>query len=74
MELSDNPISNLSTLWTNPNSPLSTVIPAYPACAPLSGNRIGDIPTRVTQLINDLDFVSDPDYRHTDNNFTNSNR
>ena len=36
--------------------------------------RIGDIPTRVTQLINDLDYVSDPDYRHTDNNFTNSNR
>lgn len=36
--------------------------------------RIGDIPTRVTQLINDFDFVSDPDYRHTDNNFTNSNR
>lgn len=36
--------------------------------------RIGDIPTRITQLMNDLDFVSDPDYRHTDNNFTNSNR
>lgn len=36
--------------------------------------RVGDIPTRVTQLKNDLDFVSDPDYRHTDNNFTNSNR
>lgn len=36
--------------------------------------RIGDIPTRITHLKNDLDFVSDPDYRHTDNNFTNSNR
>lgn len=36
--------------------------------------RIGDIPTRITDLINDLDFVADPDYRHTDNNFTNSNR
>ena len=36
--------------------------------------RIGDIPTRITQLMNDLDFISDPDYRHTDNNFTNSNR
>ena len=36
--------------------------------------RIGDIPTRVTQLMNDLDFISDPDYRHTDNNFTTSNR
>lgn len=36
--------------------------------------RIGDIPTRITDLKNDLDFVSDPDYRHTDNNFTNSNR
>lgn len=36
--------------------------------------RIGDIPTRITQLKNDLDFVSDPDYRHTDNNFTTSNR
>ena len=36
--------------------------------------RIGDIPTRITQLKNDLDFIADPDYRHTDNNFTNSNR
>lgn len=36
--------------------------------------RIGDIPTRMTDMINDLDFVSDPDYGHTDNNFTNSNR
>lgn len=36
--------------------------------------RIGDIPTRITQLKNDLDFVADPDYRHTDNNFTTSNR
>lgn len=36
--------------------------------------RIGDIPTRMTQLMNDLDFVADPDYRHTDNSFTNSNR
>ncbi len=36
--------------------------------------RIGDIPTRITQLKNDLDFISDPDYRHTDNNFTDSNR
>lgn len=36
--------------------------------------RMGDIPTRMTQLMNDFDFISDPDYRHTDNNFTNSNR
>jgi hypothetical protein len=36
--------------------------------------RIGDVPTRITDLKNDLDFVSDPDYHHTDNNFTNSNR
>lgn len=36
--------------------------------------RIGDIPTRMTQLMNDFDFVADPDYRHTDNNFTNSHR
>lgn len=36
--------------------------------------RLCDIPTRMTQLINDLDFIADPDYRHTDNNFTNSNR
>lgn len=36
--------------------------------------RMGDIPTRITQLKNDLDFVADPDYRHTDNNFTDSNR
>lgn len=36
--------------------------------------RVCDIPTRMTQLMNDLDFIADPDYRHTDNNFTNSNR
>lgn len=36
--------------------------------------RIGDIPTHVTDLINDQSFVSDPDFHHTDNNFTNSNR
>ena len=36
--------------------------------------RMGDIPTRMTQLMNDFDFVADPDYRHTDNNFTNSHR
>lgn len=36
--------------------------------------RIADIPTRITDLKNDLDFVADPDYRHTDNNFTDSNR
>ena len=36
--------------------------------------RITDIPTRITHLHNDLNFVSDPDYIHTDNNFTNSNR
>lgn len=36
--------------------------------------RIGDVPTRITQLKNDLDFIADPDYRHTDNNFTDSNR
>ena len=36
--------------------------------------RMGDIPTRMTQLMNDFDFVTDPDYRHTDNNFTNSHR
>lgn len=36
--------------------------------------RIGDIPTRIAQLINDKEYVSDPGYIHTDNNFTNSNR
>lgn len=36
--------------------------------------RMVDIPTRVTQLKNDLNFASDPDYHHTDNNFTHSNR
>lgn len=36
--------------------------------------RIGDIPTNITDLINDQNFISDPDYHHTDNNFTNSNR
>lgn len=36
--------------------------------------RIADIPTRVDQLINDLDFVADPDYHHTNNNFDHSAR
>ena len=36
--------------------------------------RIGDIPTKITDLQNDLDFISDPNYQHTDNNFTHSNR
>ena len=36
--------------------------------------RICDIPTRITHLKNDMDFISDPGYIHTDNNFTNSNR
>ena len=36
--------------------------------------RIGDIPTRITHLKNDIGVITDPDYHHTDNNFTNSNR
>jgi len=36
--------------------------------------RICDIPTRITHLVNDLNFISDPDYKHTDNNFSHSNR
>ena len=44
---------------------------------PLPGRtlaRIVDIPTRITQLTNDLGFISDKYYNHTDNNFTHSNR
>lgn len=36
--------------------------------------RIGDIPTRISDMVNDAAIVSDPNYRHTDNNFTDSNR
>lgn len=36
--------------------------------------RLADIPTRITQLDNDLSFISDPAYVHTENNFSNSNR
>lgn len=36
--------------------------------------RIIDVPTRITQLTNDLGFISDQKYTHTDNNFTHSNR
>lgn len=36
--------------------------------------RIVDIPTRATQLTNDLGYISDQKYMHTDNNFTHSNR
>lgn len=36
--------------------------------------RICDIPTKITHLYNDLNYIADPDYNHTDNNFTNSHR
>ena len=36
--------------------------------------RIADIPKTISDLSNDLDFVADPNYTHTANNFTNSNR
>lgn len=36
--------------------------------------RICDIPTKITDLGNDMSFVADPDYHHTENNFTHSNR
>ena len=36
--------------------------------------RVADIPTKMTDLNNNLDFVSDWDYHHTDNDFTHSNR
>ena len=36
--------------------------------------RLADIPTSITQLSNDLNFVSDPGYIHTDNNLSNSNK
>lgn len=36
--------------------------------------RICDVPTSISQLKNDIDMVADPDYHHTDNSFTNSNR
>lgn len=36
--------------------------------------RVADIPTKLTDLHNDLDFVADWDYHHTDNDFTHSNR
>lgn len=36
--------------------------------------RLCDIPTKITQLSNDMGSVTDPDYHHTDNNFTHSNR
>ena len=36
--------------------------------------RMADIPTRVTQLLNDISLITDPSYSHTDNNFSHSNR
>lgn len=36
--------------------------------------RICDVPTRMTQLENDMGIVSDPNFTHTDNNFSASNR
>ena len=36
--------------------------------------RLCDIPTKITQLANDMNSVTDPDYHHSSNNFTHSNR
>lgn len=33
-----------------------------------------EIPTKISQLTNDNDFVSDADYTHTDNNFTDTEK
>lgn len=59
--------SNDDTIYTN-NETRAEKLPKRTVA------RICDIPTRITDLENDLDFVADPDYRHTDNNFTDSNR
>lgn len=36
--------------------------------------RICDIPTKISQLGNNMEFISDPTFQHTDNNFTHTNR
>lgn len=36
--------------------------------------RMGDVPTRITDLENDLDFVADWDYHHTNNSFNHNQR
>ena len=36
--------------------------------------RLGDIPTKISDLINDGHIIADAYYTHTDNNFTDSNR
>jgi hypothetical protein len=56
-------------LWAkSPNKPSYTAseVGALPASTV--------VPTRISQLIDDSDFVEDPDYVHTDNNFTTSEK
>lgn len=60
-------LSNDEPSYVN-NDKRTTPIPARAAA------RICDIPTQMTQLANDLAYISDTNYIHTDNNFTHSNR
>lgn len=48
------------------SSELSTILQDYAL--------IADVPTNTSDLINDSSFISDPNYVHTDNNFTNADK
>jgi len=54
---------NVQSDWNQTNTSADDFIKNKPA-----------IPTRLSQLTNDSDFVEDPDYVHTDNNFTTAEK
>lgn len=55
-------LSNDEQVYTNGTLPPTTVA------------RIIDIPKNFSDLDNDMNYVSDPDYHHTDNNYTHNDR
>lgn len=71
-----------STEWTQEDKAISDTIPEAPKDGKQYARQDGswsevkaasvDVPTKLSQLENDADYVQDPNYVHTDNNFSTS--
>lgn len=71
-----------STEWTKEDKAISETIPEAPKDGKQYARQDGswsevkatsvDVPTKLSQLENDADYVQDPNYVHTDNNFSTS--
>lgn len=71
-----------STEWTQEDKTISDTIPEAPKDGKQYARQDGswsevkatsvDVPTKLSQLENDADYVQDPNYIHTDNNFSTS--